>query len=148
MNSELDLKLLITSNGPYLEAPLACILSQSIGGTHSQDCIPEASAGEDGASGMVGAHEAGLNCCSSFKAFHRLTNIMLVSLCLQVVSSVGPTCPKMSPSLCQDSLQDRKIQFMREWVPGTTQVPCRCCQKQQWCQATFACRLLLWILYS
>lgn len=49
-----------------------------MGSTHSEwVCILEVSAGAGGASGMVGAGGAGLNCCSSIKAFHRPNSMVL-----------------------------------------------------------------------
>ena len=85
MNSELNMRPLITSNGPHLKVILVCILCLGCGRHLPQIRLyPEGSAGPGRISGIVGADGAGLNCYSDFKAFSRPANTVLGcwSICL------------------------------------------------------------------
>ena len=72
MNSKLNIGTPIVPSGPHLEAILAWILYPGLRATLLEwDGVSQASAG------ALGALGAGLNCCSDFKAFRRLTNTTL-----------------------------------------------------------------------
>lgn len=87
----------IASHDRHLEVILTFILNLGQRRTHQRtDCIPEASAGEHGATGMTGVERAGLNYCSGLNVFHMLPT----QHCCLPVFKVGVWAAMRSNHIC------------------------------------------------
>lgn len=96
VNSELNVRHLITLNGSHLDVILAYIKYLGHGKNPLQiELYPETSAGAGGTLEVVGA---GLNSFPHCKAFHRLTNTALG--CLSIFSGGVPVAAMRSNHIC------------------------------------------------
>ena len=77
MNSEINLRLPITSSGPYLEAILLCLIPGAWEAPVLNGMYPKAPIEAGRTSGIVRAHGEGLNSCLGFQLFSWLTNTVL-----------------------------------------------------------------------